>query len=319
MTLSPATLELLLVAASLIVIVVLLRALDGLIFAIAVAAVAGLAQVLMHQPVVAVGFALVSIALRVVQSKRGSLPYAFEHKSLAVEVGMVLGGLTAYTGMRYLIEAQFREAQANAVRVVDFERGLGLLQERHIQSAVMQNELVMRSFNAIYAFAFLGTVASVLLWLYFMDRPNYRLMRNCLGVSALLGLITISAFPVAPPRMIPEVGVIDTILAMGKEQKFANEFGAIPSLHVGWMVLSGAMLWRSIGGRRGLLIGAIPAGTMALTVIVTGNHYVVDGVIGSAFCLLPLLIMSNWTRISGVVIGQPEPAVVLSREVIEGG
>jgi hypothetical protein len=60
------------------------------------------------------------------------------------------------------------------------------------------------------------------------------------------------------------------------------------------MVLAGVVLAMSIGGRKGVLLGVIPGLVMGTTVVVTGHHYWVDGVVGSAIGLLPLAAV--WLR-----------------------
>jgi hypothetical protein len=107
-------------------------------------------------------------------------------------------------------------------------------------------------FNSVYSFLYLAVVVGVLLWLYLVDRRNYRLMRNSMGISALLAVGLIALLPVAPPRLLPESGLVDTVIAVGnREHGFVNEYAAIPSLHVGWMALAGYALGRSLGGWKG--------------------------------------------------------------------
>jgi hypothetical protein len=63
------------------------------------------------------------------------------------------------------------------------------------------------------------------------------------------------------------------------------------------MVLAGLVLWRSVGGRVGLVLGVTPGLLMGVTVIVTGNHYWIDGVVGAAFTLAPAIVLLNSNRI----------------------
>jgi hypothetical protein len=66
------------------------------------------------------------------------------------------------------------------------------------------------------------------------------------------------------------------------------------------MVLAGYVLARSIGGRRGVLVGLVPGTVMGGTVLVTGNHYVLDGAAGSLLCLGPAVVLerARWQRTS---------------------
>jgi hypothetical protein len=209
------------------------------------------------------------------------------------QLAVVLGALAAYTAIRSVIESDPGPAMSNARDILAFEKAFGSYVEPDIQSFVMRSEIITRAFNTYYSFGFLAFVGSTLLWLWFRDRPNYLLMRNALGISVVLAVITISLYPVAPPRLLPESNMIDTIAYYGREHAFANEFAAVPSLHVGWMALSGYVLARSIGGWRGAIVGSLIGLSMALTVIITGNHYWIDGVIGSAYTLIPAMILAQ--------------------------
>ena len=51
----------------------------------------------------------------------------------------------------------------------------------------------------------------------------------------------------APPRLVPEAGIIDSFAARGREQIFVNQYAAIPSLHVGWLAACGVLVALSVG------------------------------------------------------------------------
>jgi hypothetical protein len=166
----------------------------------------------------------------------------------------------------------------------------------------------------VYSFSFLAVTTAALLWLWFVDRSNYRLLRNTLGVSALLAVVTIYLFPVAPPRLVEGSGLLDTVVLFGREHGFANEYAAVPSLHVGWMAAVGFALARSVGGGRGALIGWLPPAVMTFTVIVTGNHLFLDCVIGAvyalggAWALSSPLALEAWRALPGRLRAAPDAA-----------
>jgi len=212
---------------------------------------------------------------------------------LARELLVVLGGLCLYTAGRFVVESDLSPALANTSRLVDLERALGLYVEPDIQTLAMRSGYLTRTVNWIYSFGFLAFVAAALLWLWVTDAPNYRLLRNSLGISALLAVPAIALFPVAPPRLTPGSGLLDTIALLGREHAFANEYAAIPSLHVGWMAAAGLVLGRSVGGRRGAAVAMLLGPIMLLTVIATGNHFWIDGVVGVAFTAGPVVLLGR--------------------------
>jgi hypothetical protein len=278
------------IAAALVVLIIGWRTV-GTTFAALCAALAIAAFVIIGSPAIAVAMAtvLATVAalgwLSKTDFRRPAGPFARE----CVLIG---GSLAAYTALR-LIESDPGPALANATRLITYERSLGLYIEPGLQHWVLRSELLTRALNWVYSFSFLAITAAALLWLWFVDERNYRLLRNMLGVSALLAIITIAAFPVAPPRLVDGSGMIDTVVLFGRQHSFANEYAAVPSLHVGWMAAVGYALAASLGGRRGYLVGVLPAMLMTLTVIATGNHLWIDGAIGIAYALGAAIVLSR--------------------------
>ena len=66
----------------------------------------------------------------------------------------------------------------------------------------------------------------------------------------------------------------------------------MPSLHVGWSLLVGTALARAIGRRAYPLAVLVPI-TMAIAVVATANHYIVDALVGSAVALAALVLVSR--------------------------
>jgi hypothetical protein len=116
------------------------------------------------------------------------------------------------------------------------------------------------------------------------QRSDYVWARNLLVVQTALALIIHIAFPLAPPRMFPQWGFTDTMTRYGPSAyepgaSIANQFAAMPSLHVGWAVLIAYVVTRT--GPRTLSILAWGHAVVTLAVVVlTAHHWWVDGVAG---------------------------------------
>jgi hypothetical protein len=120
--------------------------------------------------------------------------------------------------------------------------------------------------------------------------PSFRLHRDALIVTGVIGLMVFWIYPVAPPRMLP--GYHDIAAATVPffssmlESKAADQFAAFPSLHVTWalwvaVALSALLrrrLWR-------ILVWAYPALT-TLDVLATANHYMLDVITAPAVLLI---------------------------------
>jgi len=58
-------------------------------------------------------------------------------------------------------------------------------------------------------------------------------------------------------------------------------------------------LARAIGGTRGKIIGLVPPTVMMMTVVVTGHHFWMDGIVGSALCVVPAVLIDRLPAGSG--------------------
>ncbi len=187
-------------------------------------------------------------------------------------------------------------AFANAGRIVELERSLGLLVERALQTPVLPHAWLLQSFNAIYMLGHLPLVIAVAVWLFAFHRPQYRVIRNAVLISGGLGLIVFNAFPLAPPRLVPSLGLVDTAAMVSpvydavEPKVFFNPYAAMPSMHIGWDLLMGfALVWCATH-RPLRWFGAIMPFGMLLAIVVTGNHYLVDGFAGAAAGLAGLAL-----------------------------
>ncbi|MCC7362922.1 MAG: phosphatase PAP2 family protein [Dehalococcoidia bacterium] len=234
---------------------------------------------------------------------------------IARQFGYVGAGLLFYTTARRLIEGSYADAHANAMRVLDFERGLGLHFEPGFQAWLTQTEVGMRAMNDVYSFAYLPAIGAALLWLYARDQRAFRVLRNALGLSTLIALATIAALPVAPPRLVPEAEMFDTVVVLGREHSFANEYAAIPSFHVGWTALAGYAVSLTLTGWQRVAMAWLPGLAMLVIVIGTGNHYWIDGVVGVAFSVGPAMLMVHGVR-GGVGVPARAAAAAVHRAVL---
>jgi hypothetical protein len=167
--------------------------------------------------------------------------------------------------------------------IVRFEHGW-LPSERSAQRLLVHNELLTRSANWYYAAMHFTALGLLLLWLFARHRDRYPGVRNVLvlvtGSSLLIQLI-----PVAPPRLLPELGFVDTAARYG-ESVYAistitvDQLSAMPSVHVAWALLVG---WAAIGistSRYRWWVLAHPALTV-FVVVATANHFWLDGIVAA--------------------------------------
>jgi PAP2 superfamily len=194
-----------------------------------------------------------------------------------------------YLAVRGVSIASPDEAFANAREVVDLERALGLFHEASLQSAFRG---LNEALSVYYLLGFAPLLVGVLVWLGISHRPLYRELRTLLLVSIGLAVVVHVTLPVAPPRLLPGLGIADTVgLDHDHDSLFGipfNPYAAMPSMHVGWSMLVGLVALKASRSRvlRGFF--ALHPAVMALAVTATGNHYFLDSLAGAVVALLAL-------------------------------
>lgn len=196
----------------------------------------------------------------------------------------ILYGL--YSMVRNAAPTQVRVAERNAASVIHLEHVLHLDVEHRINAFVASVEHLAVPANYYYATLHFIVTGSVLVWLFVARPRDYRKSRTVLLVMTLLALVGYWLYPLAPPRLTPGEGFIDTVRALGTwgvapstvVESASNQYAAMPSMHVGWALWSGLTIARF--SRRPVVraLGVVYPFVTLVVVIATGNHYVLDAV-----------------------------------------
>jgi hypothetical protein len=202
----------------------------------------------------------------------------------AAELALVAVAFLLYFIVRANVIDRPDVALDNARHIVDVEQALGIHAEAAWQDAIIGTELLVRLFNFVYFWLDFPLIAAIGLWMYFWRRPHYTFARDAVLFSGAVALISYNLFPVAPPRLLPDVGLLDTLQiydsASYQAQStdfFVNPYAAMPSLHVGWAVLVAIAVVRALPGSRIVLALAIAhVVAQSTSTVFTGNHYFLD-------------------------------------------
>jgi PAP2 superfamily len=252
----------------------------------------------------AIGMAIgygVELAERPVRTKARTATTTTQPKvSLARQVAIVLGAITAYFLVRGATEGSVGEAVRNAGHVVSFERFFGLNVEGSLQSAVAAWPQVTTVLNWIYIWGHWPVIAVTLVWLARRHPLVYYRTRNAMLVSGAIGLIVFISFPVAPPRLAG-LDMVDTVSEQSHAYRvlqpamFTNQYAAMPSLHVGWDLLIGLAIF--VAARHTLVraIGVAMPIAMATAVVLTANHYIIDAMIGATLTTAGWVVCGRWS------------------------
>lgn len=156
--------------------------------------------------------------------------------------------------------------------------------EAWMQHAILGHVWLMKAADLYYATVHVPVLLITLVWVFFRHRPNWPFARTT--VALLTGMcLVIQYLPVAPPRLLPSLGIVDTAaldhLSVYAAVAGANEYSAMPSLHVGWAAAAALLVIVCAHSRWRWLAIAYPLLT-TWVVVVTGNHFIIDGVVALA-------------------------------------
>jgi hypothetical protein len=235
---------------------------------------------------------------RTAAAKRHARLLAVRPCVLPREVVIVLTGVLVYFGVRGWTHSNVDRATGNAHLLLRLERSVGLHIEPWMQEPVRDSRILTTIMNWIYIWGHWPVIVATLLWLVMQHPRSYRLTRNAMLISGAVGLVVFTCFPVAPPRLA-DPGLVDTITKYSDSYRvlqppaFVNQYAAMPSLHAGWDLLIGIAIAANARWLWLRLVGVLLPLPMAVAVITTANHYVVDVVAGVALVLVSLFAASR--------------------------
>ncbi len=210
------------------------------------------------------------------------------------------------------------QAFDNAMTLIRWEKAVGLFHEQAIQQAFLDIRWFIWFWNVFYGTAHFVVTIGLFVLMFRRAKPLFTKWRNSILATTALALVGFSLFPVMPPRLLdstsryggaciqierrgdgpcteqalaafePTFGFHDTLAEVGGLWSFdsgtmtrlSNQYAAMPSLHCAWAAWCALVGWR-LTRRRWLrtLLVVYPFLTL-FCIIVTGNHYWIDGVGG---------------------------------------
>ncbi|MFD3995956.1 phosphatase PAP2 family protein [Streptomyces sp. NPDC058548] len=232
----------------------------------------------------------------------------------------------AYSGGRLLVRGDEASAVEHGLAILRLERLLGIDAEHPLNR--LFTDVPALGIPADFAYASLHYLVTpaILVWLFRRRPAHYRAARTWLMLSTLFGLVGFTLLPTCPPRLLdPAYGFTDTMAYFsaygwwGGEASaprglggLTNQYAAMPSLHVGWALWCGVMLWRY--GRTPVTKALGVAYPLVTTVVVMGtaNHYLLDAVAGAAVMGAGLLLTPHALRLARRLRGTAEAPPVVS-------
>ncbi len=195
---------------------------------------------------------------------------------------------------RNSIPEQASIALRHGVSVQHLQEVLHLDFELSVNKFVAAHEALAQVMDYYYATLHFVVTGGVLIWLFVRRQRVYRGARTVLFWLTITALAGFYLYPLAPPRLLPQYGYIDTLvkfhtwgsLADPKIAEHSNQFAAMPSLHIGWALWAGIAIVMCARRTWVRVLGALyPMGTL-LVIVGTANHFVLDAVGGLLIVLV---------------------------------
>ncbi|MGW3508407.1 bifunctional glycosyltransferase 87/phosphatase PAP2 family protein [Streptomyces sp. NPDC000994] len=233
---------------------------------------------------------------------------AYQQVRLAATGGTISGGRA--------------RAEQHGHEILSVERFLHIDIEHAVNHAVVKIGWLRNFFDFYYEsfhFAVPLTVLGVLCWRHPVD---YRWARAALGFATVLALVGFWLYPLAPPRLMPTLGIIDTVHGVqdfsqpdyGTLTSLTNQYAAMPSLHFGWSLWCGVVIAVVAPKWWMKALGLLHPLFTVSAIVATGNHWVLDAVggaivVGAGFALAYAL-QGPRARAATAVAVAGEPALV---------
>jgi hypothetical protein len=220
----------------------------------------------------------------------------------------------------------------NAERIIRWEQAMGLYHEPTIQAWALSSTLFVQINNVFYGTAHFVVTLGVFAVLFWRRPQVFPQWRNTLAAMTALAIIGFAFFPLMPPRLLDNpcpweepnayggrciasdlrgddgtFGYVDTLAEYGGIWSFdsaamasiSNQYAAMPSLHIGWATWCAIAMWPLIKRRRWRAAVLLYPLITLLCIVVTGNHFWLDGVGGLIVFALGALIgwgMHRWNQ-----------------------
>jgi len=179
-------------------------------------------------------------------------------------------------------------ALAHATALLTLERTLHLNPELFLNTWLVAHRAIALAASDYYDLAHFGVTLALVGWLWWRHPSIYRPLRNTLVFINVIGLAVFWCYPLAPPRMLSGAGFVDMVAVShafgswhsGALASQANQYAAMPSLHVAWAAWCALAIWRISKHRVWSIAGLAYVALTSLVVLATANHFLLDVVAG---------------------------------------
>lgn len=209
--------------------------------------------------------------------------------NLLLELLLIRVVYSAYAQVRLAATAGRPVAEENGRQIHAIEQWLHIDIEHWVNHTVVQITW-LREFFDYYYLTFHFIVPLTILGVLYARRPaDYRWVRSSIGFATLLALVGFWLYPLAPPRLMPGLGFVDTVHGVqdfakpdyGTLTTVTNQYAAMPSLHFGWSLWCGVVIVMLAPRMWMKALGLLHPLLTVAAIVATANHWVLDAVGGA--------------------------------------
>ncbi|WP_151480693.1 bifunctional glycosyltransferase 87/phosphatase PAP2 family protein [Streptomyces albicerus] len=227
--------------------------------------------------------------------------------NLLLELLLIRVGYSAYQQVRLAATGGSNTggratAEEHGDQIYSIEQFLHIDIERWANHTVVEVPWLRDFFDFYYTSFHFVVPLSVLGILYARRPADYRWARSALGFATLFALVGFWLYPLAPPRLMPGLGFIDTVHGVqdfsqpdyGTLTALTNQYAAMPSLHFGWSLWCGLVIAILAPKWWMKALGLLHPLFTVSAIVTTANHWILDAaggaaVVGAGFALTYLL------------------------------
>lgn len=218
------------------------------------------------------------------------------------QLAVVLGAVGAYEVARLAMKPDWARAFENANRIEAVEDALGFAWEQSLQRAFLAVPDLVSALNLFYFVGHFLLTGIFFFWLYHRSREGFRSFRDGFLAATALALVIHWLYPTAPPRLAG-VGLEDTLLMFSgidigspTSSALSNPVAAVPSLHAAYALGVGIGVIRYARSHLARLAGALYPPLVVLTIVVTGNHFLLDALAGMLVLGVGFMVVRSLRR-----------------------
>ncbi|MFD7610176.1 phosphatase PAP2 family protein [Streptomyces sp. NPDC059828] len=208
------------------------------------------------------------------------------------EILLIAVSYWTYSLVRNAVPEQKAQALQNADWIWETEKTLGIAVEQTINHAVNSVTWLIVTMNYYYATLHFLVTIGVLVWLYRWHPGRYASARLVLFATTGVALVGYYLYPLAPPRLMNGQDFVDTVLvhhtwgsmASGNLKHMSNQYAAMPSMHIGWSLWCGLIIFALASAPWARILGLLYPTLTLVVIVATANHFWLDAV-GGMLCL----------------------------------